>query len=1639
MLKRRTHTTGQAGRAVEETGAAGGSKAAAPRRGRRWLRRLLIAALATAGGYVLATDSFVIRWIVEASASSAIGGDVSFASVRVSPWSGRIVMTDGRVRVEGVDGPGGEVFAVARVEVDADLATLAGMGSGGGASGVESIRLVSPRIRLSQDQGTGAVNIADLVGGGGGGFTLPREWPEVMVSGGAIELGEHGPGVDGGSASGGAGGYRTLREIPVGGAVERARDEAGVWTIRFGQEGPGPNPMPIRVEGRVAADAVTLEMGGFTLAGWDPSSVPTRARGFFERLAMEGEVERSTFTYRFGSDGDADRVEARIGLADVSLTLPLAVQPDVDPDSNPLPVDPAIAGSTLRMRGVRGAIVVAGEGARVELQGMVGELPYRVDATLRGLSGDAGFEAEVTTRDFRLEQRPTVLLFVPGVVRRRLAQFDDPTGVLDARVRITRADPIIDASGTRTAAEVDATGSIDFRGVTAAFERFPYRFIDMTGVIDFTDSTMVMRDIRGTTPDGAQMRAHVDIAPLDKDAGVDVRVSVKGMPLDERLARAMGKRRRLVDALFNTERLDELRGAGLVATEADAESARRELVDLERQGLSDSPQAERARRVLALPIFTLGGRADVDVHVQRIKGPGSNWHDEVIVTPGRVGVLAEAFPYPMWAEGVRIEKRDLEATVTGGTYVGVAAGGAGAAARDGAAGADGARGTGVATIAARLDFSQVDDPSQMFLPELEIDARGVAVDGLLRHAVAALLVGDEDAAADEASARRAQIARALDAMDTRGWTDVRAMVGPARGETIAESVADSAADSDPKARVQYDVRATIRDGVLIPPGPAPDAVPNSAPGQHPNTAAPWGPSRVAVFGVDGEIRLKPGHVTATLEGAVTRLAGADGANGTDGANSADGAASTGPTGALTLQVTALPEQLAISLDARRLDLAAPVEDVGMVAFPEAHARMAEVRASLAPAGVADAVVQLARQGKAPIVASAQVTRLDAASVAALGGRVGATTRSGAASIALALSDGATTQPGADARQQPDADAGATAGADARTALSLGDATVVFDALVADVSFDGAAAGVVTLAGAVTGDGGPARGDAAEAHGGLTIAVESGALESGLTRGILTRVAPGIAATLGEYDAAGRFDARVALTPREAAGATGVVGDTVAGLARWAVEVDATPRSLAATIDGTRVTAREARGAIEVREGRGRVTDAVLVGEGWTLRGEGTWLTTKDGAAPMAGEGAGAGADDDAGALASTSAASRVLAQARVAIDAQDLSPELIGALPPALRDGVRRVEARAPGGVSLEDGEVSLALDEAGVTTSMRVAGRVRMAQGQAELGVTLRDVVGIAEFAYERAGGPGAPGSLEVVATGDMLRVGGVRMTDARLRLVQGADGTMYMPTFSANCHGGRVSGSGTLRVESIAGTEPQRTVSVDASASSVRLASLLADLGVTDAAGADREDVAAIDGSRGLLDASMSISSRLGDPASRRGRGLATVGGGRVLSLPILVPLVRVSNLQLPTNERLDFARADFYFDPRGLNFDELSVSSNSVEIYGFGTASWPDANLDLRFRSRARQRIPVVSRILEEIRDELVTAVVDGPIASPNVTVTTLTGTTRFVGRVLGMEPSEQERRLEDMERRLERGAGEARTPRDAKGGSGPVEME
>jgi len=141
--------------------------------------------------------------------------------------------------------------------------------------------------------------------------------------------------------------------------------------------------------------------------------------------------------------------------------------------------------------------------------------------------------------------------------------------------------------------------------------------------------------------------------------------------------------------------------------------------------------------------------------------------------------------------------------------------------------------------------------------------------------------------------------------------------------------------------------------------------------------------------------------------------------------------------------------------------------------------------------------------------------------------------------------------------------------------------------------------------------------------------------------------------------------------------------------------------------------------------------------------------------------------------------------------------------------------------------------------------------------------------------------------------------------------------------------------------------------------------------------------------------------------------------VNFPLLVPLVRMTNLQLPLNETVDYAEGEFYVRGAYLNFESLSVYSPSVEVVGYGTVTWPGMALDMRFRPRARSRIPLVTAVLEGIRDELMAVRAEGTLGKPVLAISALGGTSRFVGRLIGRERDEQERRLDAIEGRGRRG--------------------
>ena len=166
------------------------------------------------------------------------------------------------------------------------------------------------------------------------------------------------------------------------------------------------------------------------------------------------------------------------------------------------------------------------------------------------------------------------------------------------------------------------------------------------------------------------------------------------------------------------------------------------------------------------------------------------------------------------------------------------------------------------------------------------------------------------------------------------------------------------------------------------------------------------------------------------------------------------------------------------------------------------------------------------------------------------------------------------------------------------------------------------------------------------------------------------------------------------------------------------------------------------------------------------------------------------------------------------------------------------------------------------------------------------------------------------------------------------------------------------------------------------------------------------------------LSLGGLVGRDETRRGRLDVRIAGGDVIEVPGAIRLVEASNLQMPAGEGIDFASVEAVFDGGQIVIEGMSLISSSVELIGYGTASWPGLELDLRLRSRATRRIPVLSELLESIRDEFVTIAVSGTASQPRVSVQSLPETRRVIGRVLGFGESASDRRLGDLEARAEK---------------------
>lgn len=512
---------------------------------------------------------------------------------------------------------------------------------------------------------------------------------------------------------------------------------------------------------------------------------------------------------------------------------------------------------------------------------------------------------------------------------------------------------------------------------------------------------------------------------------------------------------------------------------------------------------------------------------------------------------------------------------------------------------------------------------------------------------------------------------------------------------------------------------------------------------------------------------------------------------------------------------------------------------------------------------------------------------------------------------------------------------------------------------------------------------------------VTAGLRNARLESPATAQIVGAFAGLRAAEwLEQVQLSGLFDLDLALTP--VPGAQPLRPDQTAyAIPAMSAVGSLSPRTLALDLPGSRIEFAELEGRVLFEGLGGRFDDIRARAPGLTIGVRGPWSF-----AP--GQGAAIDLDLD--------------------VAGDRLNDSVRTLLPAVLLGVMERFQIAVDGPVTADDLRITarhLGTDDA----TLSVTGRAGVNNASALIGVPVTEIAGTLDFEAEVTP-EGVGYSVNLAA--DRLRAGRLRVQNAVATIVadESRPGAVLVPQISGQLHGGRIAGSAQTRTEPASQSEPARTrYWVDMHASDVRAAPVFDDLllpadGLVGPPLPGDEAVRSAwavddDYTRGLLDADLSITGVAGSPERTTGRGVVRVAGGSVIALPGFINLIEFSNLRAPLGSRLDLAEGDFYIDGTTMAFERLSVSSNSVEIIGHGTMDWLTQDIDLRFRSRAVRPVPFFSKLLEQIRDELITTKVTGRPGALVYSAQNFGGTRRLVRALLGDPETEQERIMSAVE--------------------------
>ncbi len=1104
---------------------------------------------------------------------------------------------------------------------------------------------------------------------------------------------------------------------------------------------------------------------------------------------------------------------------------------------------------------------------------------------------------------------------------------------------------------------------------SAKYTEFMYPFENVAGVISFTPDGVLIDNITGTGPTGARLLANGQFVGLGEDSVVEIIIAVENLPIDRLLMGAMDDdQQELVDTLFSRQKYDHLLESGFLLTPQQREEITRNrnaLVSKIASLPAGSAESERAK--LSGELATMN---------TRLRVPEFDFGGliEVEVTLQRHPEMPED---DRWTTDIAalipsagiVPKQFPLPIVAKDVAITIA---------DNSVYLSGGRYMGLsggsATVDARFETREgFDDPQ----PYVEIKARDIPIDERL----VAAIPGYYDT--QPADPSEITLRRILDRLRMQGVVEADARIGPG-------------ADG----RVVYEVEAGVITGSAHPLAMGLQLLDDSSS----KSVSDLGLESVQLTDMTGTISVTESLIVVFLEGMMESPS-----------------QPIPPTPIEMLTQLTLPRQpkfgnikrqdgllpfeagppvsgpaIYTRVRADGLDIAMPLEHAIAVLSPNFAKRVVDWREQYDPDGVLDILATLEGRVGGSLNTSLQINQIDSVGFSFEDHRYQLGTSIGPIALDLGI----------------------------RPKLESRGFSIPF-------SIDHEPMGEISLAGSIR-----------LAQGGqllelnnepsIRLSMDNGRLGSPGVRAIVDRMGSGGSKGAGEffefYGLDGEFDLLIDITPLDGARFSKAPRGQ---LALPSVEIDGSliPRTLTLERNGDTLEfwndeivldksgekiepENKLDGSIRFDGLDGYFDNIVATNNEYALSVDGKWSVTP---------GDGAWIDITMGATGDV------------------LNGPMRVILPDTLTGVVDQLEVHAAGPIDLE--HLHIVADKLGTeSTTFTIDGSATMLDVSALVGVPITELDGRVDFSVvsgEKPEGSDAPRlEYQLDLEASRLRAGLLRVHNAQARIINDPDamGVVLVPDFRAGMHGGMISGNAQVRADD----QGVPMYATEIRTSGVRAAPIFDDifLPVEGLEGPPSPESSTVrsawnvdsDLSKGIMNADLAMSGPIGIPEERYGRGFVRVSGGSIVALPGLINLIEASNLKLPTGSRLNLAEAEMYIDGSSIAFERLSASSEAIEILGYGTMDWTSRDIDLRFRSRSIAPIPILSNLLEGIRDELITIRVTGVPGSIAYWPEQFGTAKRLLDSMFGTNETEQQRRLREVESRTRVGSGRLRRKQD-----------